>query len=340
MKKTIAFISSGKPHPTTLECAKTIGADIYEIKRTRNDSIFKSFMNSIKLFFIMKKYNYYLVESALSIFPVLMRRYFLFEKNCIIHRANSVEYNILLKNQKVSLFNYFLSKFMLSKVDYCIAISKLVKSQVKEVFPKRIVYISHTFLYEETFFDKENSKENFNFVFVGDYLSEYDTKGIKLLIQYFNNLYAKELINSKLYIVGRNTKNLSYLNKYPEKIKLIGYASPEKYFQKAVFYIHNAKFEAGGTVVLEAMANGLIPIISKFTGNSDFLKFSLLKYNIYDPYDYDSFESIVKKNYCMDLNSIKKFSFISRQIVLRKGTKKTGTENFINTINKIIKKNE
>ena len=53
---------------------------------------------------------------------------------------------------------------------------------------------------------------------------------------------------------------------------IIGYSRPELYFKQSCILLHPAIYDAFPVVVLEAMAAGLIPIISDRTGSAEILK--------------------------------------------------------------------
>jgi len=323
----IAFISSGNPHPTSMESAKSINADVYRIDKKQGDSIIKSLFQSIKLGFqIRKRYDYFLVESTLSIIPILIRKCLFFNRCKIVHRANAGEYNSIIKKEG-RLLERICVVYLLNKTDYVIAISKLIKQQVERVFPGKQISISETFVCDNKYFDIKPDLKSNNFIFVGNYFENNDHKGIEDLIKKFNRLYDNQIINSKLYILGRDTEKLSHLVKHPNKIIIKGYDDPQKYFNKCTFYIHNAKFEAGGAIVLEAMAAGLIPIVSVGTGNLDFLNMSnTLFINQY--HDNDRFQVIVSINYNRTIQDKKDLSKRARKIVQEHATLEIGRTKF------------
>jgi glycosyltransferase involved in cell wall biosynthesis len=333
MSHKTAFISSSNPHPTSLASAKSVGCDIYKIDKETNDGIIKSVYQSIKLGFQLNtRYDIFLVESTLSIIPVLIRKYIFRNKCKIVHRANAGEYNLILGNINSNIVEKYISRFLLSKIDYSICISTLIETQVLKAFPNRKTSISETFVVDDTYFDITPDYINNNFIFVGNYFEDYDHKDIVGLINKFNKLYDDKIINSSLYILGRNTEHLTGLVKHKDKIKIVGYDDPKKYFNKCCYYMHNARFEAGGAIVLEAMASGLIPIVSINTGNKDFLeKSEFLQHNIFKE---NNFEEIIKTNYIMNTDKKIKIGKEARRIVYENASLKVGTIKFKEVFNK------
>ena len=53
---------------------------------------------------------------------------------------------------------------------------------------------------------------------------------------------------------------------------IIGYEKPEQYFKQSCILLHPAIYDSFPVAVLEAMASGLIPIISDRTGSAEILK--------------------------------------------------------------------
>lgn len=309
-KKNIVFISSGKPHPNSIVFANAVNADIYAIKKKQYDWILKSIYESIKLWFKLPWWTkYYIIESTLSIIPILIRRYLFLENNKIIHRANAYEYDLLVK-KRWSKLERIVSKYLLSKVSYCIAISKIIKKQILTIFPKREIDIIYTTIYDNEYFSLTHMPENERFIFIGNYNKQYDYKGIKTLIKYFqgfNKEYKKQL---KLDIIWRDT---SILKKYisDKNIKTHGFVNPKPFLQKAKFYIHNAEIEAGGTSVLEAMGMGIIPIITDTTWNKDILEKEWLNEMIYRYGNYKDFKRVLE--YVLNINE-KDYTKISEYI--------------------------
>tara|TARA_R110002049_G_scaffold294250_3_gene480787 strand:- start:956 stop:2038 length:1083 start_codon:yes stop_codon:yes gene_type:complete len=103
-------------------------------------------------------------------------------------------------------------------------------------------------------------------------------KGLDLMINAFGIAFQKNP-TIKFTIAGdwdkdlqiKLTKNLS--KECTQAITFIGHTSEiDKHLSKASFYFHTARGDAFPTVVLEAMAAGLIPVVSEWTGSKEVVK--------------------------------------------------------------------
>lgn len=100
-------------------------------------------------------------------------------------------------------------------------------------------------------------------------------KGLDLMINSFGKAFEKNA-SIKFVIVGEwtlqkqeeLTSNLSSACK--QAINFVGHTKEiDRYLGEASFYFHTARGDAFPTVVLEAMAAGLIPLVSEWTGSKE-----------------------------------------------------------------------
>ena len=100
-------------------------------------------------------------------------------------------------------------------------------------------------------------------------------KGLDLMINAFGKAFESNS-SLKFVIVGEWTVQLqdrltSALSANCKKaINFVGHTKEiDKYLSEATFYFHTARGDAFPTVVLEAMAAGLIPLVSEWTGSKE-----------------------------------------------------------------------
>jgi len=99
----------------------------------------------------------------------------------------------------------------------------------------------------------------------------WPTKGIFLLPQIFEAV-KKEIRQVRFFVLGRETYYTLWLRRRigPE-VRIVGYTDPEPYLKRSCILLHPAVYDAFSCAVLEAMASGLIPIISDRTGVKEFV---------------------------------------------------------------------
>lgn len=113
-----------------------------------------------------------------------------------------------------------------------------------------------------------------NFVFIGQLVNR---KNIFLLIKSFLLFKVKNKNDSKLFIIGNNVNKLN-INKYKNKNILFKLnQSPEqttKILNKCKFFVLPSKEDHWPLALLEAIACGCVPIVSKYVGSIFDLKSS------------------------------------------------------------------
>ena len=116
-----------------------------------------------------------------------------------------------------------------------------------------------------------------NIVFIGNIGSDWRSwyKGIDLLFESFEIAWVKNNL-LKLQLIGEWDKVYfnELVDKYAPKSKLsiecIGYTNKlDDYFISSSLYVHPARGEAWGISVTEAMAAGIMPLVSKYTGSQE-----------------------------------------------------------------------
>ena len=166
-----------------------------------------------------------------------------------------------------SLVNYsheFLLK-LLKNVDAIIAVSKLTFDSLNKLTdaPVRIVY---PFIDIDRFKKINADLRSENIVFVGrlDW-----SKGVDMLPAIYK-IIRKEFKNVNMYILGQGPLKKLLMKNVRKGFYPLGYISrPEDYFRRASIYVHPARYDSFPISVLEAMASGLIPIVTNMTGTKD-----------------------------------------------------------------------
>jgi len=103
-------------------------------------------------------------------------------------------------------------------------------------------------------------------------------KGLDLMIEAFNMAFqiSPELSFTIIGDWKKEVKNellLKCTQEARDAIHFVGYVDGiESYFSKGALYLHCSRGDAFPTVVLEAIAAGLIPIVSEWTGSKEIIE--------------------------------------------------------------------
>jgi len=160
-----------------------------------------------------------------------------------------------------------LSSNMLRDVDLIITTSTLMSLVIKKLFNfNHQVVICYPIPDLSDFNEIEPSLKSKRICFVGH---QTPIKGVDLLPGIMAKV-RRRIKDAEIYVIGKgNIVNES------EGIRVLGYVPRGKVLlllPKCSIYLHPARFEAFGLSVVEAMAAGLIPIVTEMTGSKDLVK--------------------------------------------------------------------
>jgi glycosyltransferase involved in cell wall biosynthesis len=94
-----------------------------------------------------------------------------------------------------------------------------------------------------------------------------EIKGINKMLNVFKEV-RKEFPKTKYYVLGKGE-----LPEKPKGLEKVGYTKEiEKYFEKSSIMLHLSRADAFPLAVLEAMAAGVVPIVSDKVGTKDIIK--------------------------------------------------------------------
>jgi glycosyltransferase involved in cell wall biosynthesis len=165
-------------------------------------------------------------------------------------------------------------------------------------------------------------------------------KGLDLMINAFGRAFESNS-SLKFVIVGEWTVQLqekltSALSANCKKaINFVGHTKDiDKYLSEATFYYHTARGDAFPTVVLEAMAAGLIPLVSEWTGSKEVVK--ELSPELIVGLDEEKIASSLLNLSEMQLENRLEYSLKSKDIS-KKFTESFALKHYQDTFNTIIK---
>lgn len=253
----IQFIHQG-PHPVHAAFAETITKD-WKFYGSNRNQIIKIFLKSI---LNDNDKNDIILSEGGSGLPMATLKKIKHPKTRII-LLNADKFFYLIS--RTTFLKKVLMNILLKFVDEIIAISELNKKMASEHFPTEKIHVVNSFGVNVNF-ETQAPLNNKNILFIGD--ERVSDKRFDNLVDAVKYLNEKDA-NLNLYLVGSCgnviKENFSWLHK-------IGYTkNPEKYFKKCSLYVHPADFDPCPVVIFEAMSAGLIPLVSKYTGQSDIL---------------------------------------------------------------------
>jgi glycosyltransferase involved in cell wall biosynthesis len=169
-----------------------------------------------------------------------------------------------------------------------------------------------------------------NFVFIGQLI---DRKNFFLLIKSFLLFKIKNTNNSKLFIIGNNTNKLN-LNKFKNKnifFKLNqSSVQTSKILNKCRFFVLPSRDDHWPLALLEALACGCAPIVSKFVGSISDLKCGH-NIKVLPNLEKKTLSNIFLSALRYDSHRLRSIEKINKNI-----SKKYSNDNFLLNFNKII----
>ncbi len=223
-----------------------------------------------------------LIEGGIIPHAVLLKKRL--NAKSILIAADRLFYNVemILRNLKTGSRNYKKYreyKEFLDSINGVIAVSNMVKNDtikyfkliVKKEVPVKVVY---PFIDQYKFSKIKPSLKNNNIVFIS---AHQLTKGVDLLPLIFYYI-KREVRDVKLFILSRESEYTKILHAFRkilgyEDFRIIGYAKDiREYLSKSTLLLHPARYDSFGVIVIEAMASGIIPIVTYKTGASEVVR--------------------------------------------------------------------
>ena len=197
--------------------------------------------------------------------------------------------------EKLSIFRKIYYRLYIDCVDGLIAVSERIKKDILDYIDKPVEVVRPFFVSK---FKKEKLSFEKKILFIGNEVKE---KGFLKLIK------AMELLSDfELFLVGDCYKAINDIR--DNSIHIEGrVTSLKRYFDKCTYYVHPADFDPCPVSVFEAMHAGLIPVISKDTGQSEIFNKGLKKLILEDNKPITIAKKIIEIN---DLHNQEKLKLI------------------------------
>jgi len=234
-----------------------------------------------KLQQFINSFNPDVVHSHLWETEMLLSKLKLINAKRIVHFHSNVKQlkKIKIPIKKKDITNLYEKKiFVKSELDYILTISKDNLEYAKKVLPnslrKKIIKLPNAINFNKFFSVKEKKHSELNLINVGSFK---DVKNQSFALEVVKEL---AIMNYKVTIAFlgdgpylKKCRELAIKLSIAENVSFLGNISNvKKYYEKANVYLHTAKHEGFGLVLLEAMATRLPVVSLDSKGNRDFIE--------------------------------------------------------------------
>lgn len=217
------------------------------------------------------------------------------------------------------------SNIFLRDVDFIIALSSLTRLATRKLFNfNKQIIVCHPIPDLSDFLKIEPSLGSQKICFVGSLIY---WKGADLLPKIIAKVRTK-LDETEFFIIG-NGKISELDNK--EGVKVLGFVPHQglpRLLSKCSVYIHPARFDCFPVAVIEAMAAGLIPIVTEMTGTRDLVE--QVDPSLVVPVDVNIISEKIIELLSMDINEKRALSERAKQVAMESNMK--AKEVFIDAI--------
>jgi glycosyltransferase involved in cell wall biosynthesis len=222
----------------------------------------------------------------------------------------------------VEIFQKYFGKKYTKKIGVCWPLPNI----------KPFAEISRPFLQKKL----QNDHQELGMCYLG-HLTYYD--GADLLPRIFLNVKNELKSDLRMYVIGSGSlyKELSQISKDLERFYVLGYQPlniVKEIFKKCQLFIYPARFKCFGLSVVEAMAAGLIPLVTERTGAKDFVK--KLDSRLVVPLDVKAISNRIAEVLTMNPMLWRELSVKARQITLS-WDEKVASETFLKLMDKLLK---
>ena len=311
----IAILTGSTLHNSAYDAFSQITKKVYynkapKILKKGTIRIIFEILKSFFLCFTIPKNDVYLLNSPSALFLGYLKKT-LRKENCkLIIRVND---SMFYSNSYIKKKFY---KILAKKLDGAFLISKMLKKGFREYNKKAIIRYVYTPVKNKKYFKIKPDFKNKGILCIG--IKSRHRKGTKISVKIAQNL------KEEVYILGSYWKTKEIYNKYKKinNIHFPGFVNPEQYMKKSLFFLHPSRFDAGATAVIEAMAAGLIPIVSYKTGNKDIVN-EINPSLVIHSFNYLEYLNTIEEMKTLSVYELKKISIKCKKIAEKYNEKKS-----------------
>jgi glycosyltransferase involved in cell wall biosynthesis len=257
MKACFVYWDPHRVHKTWAESAHARFRSFAPLKFFKTNGILLHLSAFFKGFFLPRA-DVYLLESPMMVTALLPR--LLFGRKKVI-AINSDPFFFSLRGYRGLTKCYF--DWTLRFIDGIISTSALMANAAKTYprLPQRVRHAIVPIFIDTGRFAKLKPATTGNFCFIGPHVN--NQKGADRLITLFKALN----IDAKLFMIGNATPDIAKLAKTDSRIVITGKVPNYLDFvAQSTYYFNLARLEPAGANILEAMAAGFVPMVSKNCG--------------------------------------------------------------------------
>jgi glycosyltransferase involved in cell wall biosynthesis len=257
MKSCFVYWDPHRVHKTWAESAHARFWSFAPLKFFKKNGILLHLSAFFKGFFLPPA-DVYLLESPMMVTALLPR--LLFGRKKII-AINSDPYFFSLRSYRGLIKRYF--DWTLRFIDGIVSTSELMANAAKTYprLPKRTQHAIVPIFIDTARFAKLKPANTGNFCFIGPHVNAQ--KGADRLIKLFKALN----VGAKLFMIGNATPEIAKLAKTANRVIITGKVPNYiDYVAQSTYYFNLARLEPAGANILEAMAAGFVPMVSKDCG--------------------------------------------------------------------------
>jgi len=258
------FIYTG-PHPAHYELAKSLKCKT--IKSKQGVPLFGRLLNAIRINKKLsgKHFDLILTESVSR--DLLAGAYYkhFFPRTKLVALVTDPK---ILELKTAQWIDQYLTHWALEKADLLLVGSEMMRELIPAPYrhKTRLFYPGIKDIKKHLNLSASHGK---NLVFAG-LLNDY--KGTDLLNKTILNI-RNETPDASLYVAGDGPNVKLFKNRVAKGVFYIGKTENSLFMREvASFYVSRARFEPSGCAVIEAMAQGLVPIVSEGVGYKDIVR--------------------------------------------------------------------
>ena len=291
-----------------------------------------------------KKYDLFL-SSGQHYMPILMKKFGLLRKNQKVVCYQGNETLFFLKMGRYSKYTTKALTWQLRQYDAHICLSHLQAQLLRSIIGSHApIYCNFNGVEAHKMSYLQHLQPALHqpaILFIGNLYAPWRLwyKGVDVLLAVYQSL-LEDFPTLKLIILGEVSKLVmeELINSYPtdilSKIDFIGKVKDMKpYIEQSTIYLHLARGEAFGSAVIEAMAGGLIPVVSEWTGAKEAVEKASA--DLVVPLQTKAIHERVKQILQWSNEKKKKIADIGRQVVLQDYTIEKATKRIHDIISSI-----
>jgi glycosyltransferase involved in cell wall biosynthesis len=311
--------------------AESIGADKFLIKDFR--FVPNSRIRSVLMILLSIYYAFALPRRILYVGSTI-ETLLILKLNKLLLRRNFKTIHVVFSDYYSTNHKGFERKFMnwvATVVDAAIVPGEMIKKEIRKTF-NFPVEVSYHYPNSNDFFKIKADFKSKKIITVG--IASRFRKGTDIFCK-----VASMMPKNEFYLLGNTKyipKKFSAQIKKIKNLKITGHVDPKKYILRCAFYLLPGRYDAGPIALTEALASGLIPVVSNKLGGQD-LVMKIRKDLVIDSLDPVKYYKKLKKLMKLNIHELRSLSRKSKKIASN-WTRENGMADFKKKFEKLTRK--